>query len=142
MKTKQWIIEIITGLLAVLFIYTAVSKLMDFDRFIWQINNQPFDNRLTPFLTHALPSVELLLTGLLLWPKTRLAGLYGSGVLLTVFTIYITLVTFNFYPRVPCGCATAFEHLSWPQHLAMNAGFTAMAFTAVYLTKNKAERLK
>lgn len=135
MKTKQWVIEIIVFLLAGLFLYTAVSKLMDFDRFIWQINNQPFDNRLTPLLTHVLPAAELLLTGLLFWPKARIAGLYGSGLLLTVFTVYIALVTFNFYPRVPCGCATAFEHLSWPQHLIMNAGFTVMAFIAIYLTK-------
>lgn len=138
MKTKQWIIEIIIFLLSGLFLYTAVSKLMDFNKFIWQINNQPFDNRLTPFLTHVLPAAELLLTGLLLWPKTRIAGLCGSGLLLAVFTIYIALVTFNFYPRVPCGCATAFEHLSWPQHLIMNASFTVMAFTAIYLTKRKA----
>ena len=140
MKTKQWIIEIIVFLLAGLFLYTAVSKLMDFDKFIWQINNQPFDNRLTPFLTHFLPVAELLLTGLLLWPKTRMAGLYGSGLLLTVFTVYIALVTFNFYPRVPCGCAAAFEHLSWPQHLIMNASFTVMAFTAIYLTKKHSLR--
>jgi len=135
MKTKQWIIEIIIFLLAALFLYTAVDKLLDFKQFTHQINNQPFNNSLTPFLAHVLPATEILLTLLLLWPKTSLAGLYGSAGLLTVFTTYTALVTFNFYDRVPCGCATAFEHLSWPVHLVINSVFLILVITGICLQR-------
>ncbi|SEB04952.1 MauE/DoxX family redox-associated membrane protein [Pedobacter hartonius] len=140
MKTKQWITEIIIFLLAALFLYTAVDKLLDFKQFIQQINNQPFNNNLTPVLVHVLPASEILLTMLLLWPKTSLAGLYGAAGLLTVFTTYIALVTFNFYDRVPCGCATAFEHLSWPVHLVINSSFLILSVTGICLQQSR--RLK
>lgn len=137
MKTKQWLLEIIVFLLAGLYFYTAVSKLIDFKRFTWQINNQPFDNQLTTLLTYVLPAIELLITVLLLWPKTTLKGLYGSAVLMTVFTSYIALVTFNFYDRVPCACATAFEYLSWPQHLVLNFVFLLLSLFGTYLKRKQ-----
>ena len=135
MKAKEWILEIMVYLLAMLMLITAGSKLADLNKFKDQINNQPFDNRFTPALTYGVPIVELLLAVGLLLPKRRRTALYGTALLMTVFTIYIALVTFNFYERVPCGCAFAFEKLSWPQHLVMNLTFTLMAFAAIYIIK-------
>lgn len=132
MKTKNWITEICVYLLAMLLLVTAGSKIADLDRFAGQIDNQPFDNVFTPALTYGIPALELILMAGLLWPAKRLVALYGTAVLLTVFTIYISLVTFNFYDRVPCGCAFAFEKLSWPQHLAVNTAFCLMAYLAIY----------
>lgn len=142
MKAKNWFLELITYLLAALFFMAAGSKLADLKKFTWEINNQPFDNRLTPFLVIAVPAIELILLAFLLWPKLRLAGLYGSAVLMTIFTIYIGLVTFNVYDRQPCGCAFGFEKLSWPQHLVMNATLTLLSLIGIYIlrkdSKNKA----
>jgi methylamine utilization protein MauE len=135
MKTKHWITELIIFLLAALFFYTAVDKLMDYHQFIWQINNQPFANSITPWLAPALPAIELTLTLLLLWHRTSLIGLYSSAALLSIFTIYIALVTFNFYDHMPCACATAFEQLSWPLHLVINAGFLLIATIGIYLLR-------
>ena len=137
MKIKYWIIELIIFLLAGLFFYTASDKLLDYDQFVWQINNQPFDNSLTPILAPALPAVELLLTFLLLWRRTSLIGLFGAAVLMSIFTIYIALVNFNLYDRVPCSCATAFEHLSWPQHLVINTSFLALAIIGIALLRHQ-----
>jgi len=135
MKAKNWFLEIIAYLLAALFFMAAGSKLADLKKFSWEINNQPFDNSLTPFLVIAVPVIELILMFFLIWPKMRLAGLYGSTMLMTVFTIYIGLVTFNLYDRQPCGCAFGFEKLSWPQHLVMNAGLTILSIVGIYLSK-------
>jgi len=135
MKAKQLLVESIVYLLVALFLLTAVSKLIDLDKFTWQINNQVFDNRFTPYLVYGLPAIELMLAMLLPWPKTRLKALYGSAVLMALFTIYIGLVTFNVFDRVPCGCATAFKHLSWPQHLIMNLTITLLSFAAIYIEK-------
>lgn len=137
MNTKHWITEVIIFILAALFLYTAADKLIDYSQFVWQINNQPFDNRLTPILAPLLPATELGLTILLLWRKTSLIGLYGAAVLFSIFTIYIALVTFNFYQRIPCSCATAFEHLSWPQHLVINIALLALAVTGTELLRRQ-----
>lgn len=137
MKAKQWIVEITIYLLVALFILTAISKLTDIPKFTWQINNQVFDNRLTPYLVYGLPAAELLLALLLPWPKTRLKALYGAAILMVVFTTYIALVTFNVFDRVPCGCATAFEHLSWPQHLIMNLTITLLSLAAIYIHQTR-----
>lgn len=136
MKTKNWILEVIVYLLAMLFVITACSKLADLEKFTWQVNNQSFDNRFTPLLVYSVPAAELLLSLFLLWPRMRLIGLYGSAMLMTVFSIYIALVTFNFYERVPCGCAFGLEKLSWPQHLAMNLCFTIMTYAGIYLKQS------
>jgi putative oxidoreductase len=135
MKSKYWIIEICVHLLAVLLIVTAGSKIADLDKFAGQISNQPFDNRFTDILTYGVPTLEVMLVIGLLWPAKRLVALYGTAVLLTIFTIYIALVTFNFYDRVPCGCAFAFERLSWPQHLMMNLFFTLLSYFAIIMIK-------
>ncbi|MET1055512.1 MAG: MauE/DoxX family redox-associated membrane protein [Pedobacter sp.] len=139
MKAKHWITELIIFLLAALFIYTAVDKLLQYNRFVWQLDNQPFDKRLRPILAPALPAVELLLTILLLWRKTSLIGLYGAAILLSIFTIYIALVTFKFYERIPCSCATAFENLSWPVHLLINTVFLSIAVIGIRLAKQQSE---
>lgn len=116
MKRKDWILELCVYLLATLFLITAGSKLIDLKKFGDQINNQPFDNFYTPLLKYGVPLLEVVLLIGLMWPAKRLRALYGSAILMTVFTIYIGLVTFHFYDRVPCGCAFAFEKLTWPQH--------------------------
>jgi putative oxidoreductase len=135
MNAKYWSIEISVYLLALLMIVTAGSKIADLDKFAGQITNQPFDNRFTDLLTYGVPAAEIILVIGLLWPSTRLFGLYGTAVLLTIFTIYIALVTFNFYDRVPCGCAFAFEKLSWPQHLMINLFFTLLSYFAIAMIK-------
>lgn len=135
MKIKYLITEISTYLLALLFVITAASKFADLHKFAKQINNQPFDNSFSPALTYGVPTLELVLAVGLLWPSTRLIALYGTAALLTIFTVYIALVTFNFYNRIPCGCAFAFEKLSWPQHLIMNCIFCFLAYLSIYYIK-------
>lgn len=137
MKRRQWLLEICAFFLAVLFLYTGLSKAIDLEKFRKEINNQPFDDILTPYLTLGIPLIELILTILILWPRTRLWGFYVSFLLMAVFTTYVALVTFNFYERMPCGCATAFEKLSWPEHLIVNTFFTAVAATGVSLERKQ-----
>lgn len=120
MKRLQWLAELSTYALALLFLFTAVSKLLDFRHFVRAINNQPFDNRWTPVLVVVLPLSELLTAGLLLWPRYRSKGLLLSALLMFIFTVYVGLVTFHFYERVPCACAGVFQRLTWTQHFVFN----------------------
>jgi putative oxidoreductase len=127
MKKRQWLLEIISGLLALLFIYTAASKLMDFRQFQKEINNQTFPKALDPILIYGLPTLELLSAGMLLIARWRIAGYWIYIVLMTLFTSYVSLVTFHFYDRVPCSCAGVFRLMGWPAHLVFNFVITILA---------------
>jgi putative oxidoreductase len=127
MKKKQWLLEIISGLLALLFIYTATSKLMDFRQFQKEINNQAFPKVLDPLLIYGLPTLELLSAGLLLIARLRIPGFWIYIVLMILFTGYVSLVTFHFYDRVPCSCAGVFRLMGWPAHLVFNFAITILA---------------
>lgn len=133
MKKTVWIIEILAGLLALLFLYTALSKLVDLRHFVRAINNQPFDNRYTEVLVIALPAAEILAGLLLLVPRLRLAGFAMSAILMLSFTSYVALVTFHFYERVPCACAGVFDQLTWLQHLIFNAVFLVGSLIGLFL---------
>lgn len=135
MKKSQWLYEMFTYLLALLFFFTALSKLFDFRHFVREINNQVFPKQLTSILIIALPAIELITTFLLLRVKYRIGGLWLSLVLMTAFTIYVALVTFHFFPRVPCACAGVFKHMSWPGHLIFNIVFTLIAAAGIWLQK-------
>ena len=135
MKKLQWLAEAGTYLLALMFLFTAASKLLDFRYFVRAINNQPFDNRWTPYLVAGLPLAELLATGLLLWPRYRVKGLALSAMLMLIFSVYVGLVTFHFYERVPCACAGVFQRLTWPQHFAFNLFFSLLALAGLWIER-------
>lgn len=137
MKARQWFHEIAVYLAALLFLYTAASKLMDFDTFRRQISNQVFDDVYTPWLSYGIPLAELLVAALLVWPKMRMSGLVAFTAMMAVFTGYVALVTFGYYDRVPCGCSSAFENLSWSWHLAVNIFFTLLGLTGIILQQKE-----
>jgi len=136
-RQPQWFIETAAALLALLFLFTAASKLMDMRHFIRQIDNQPFDNSFTPFLVTGLPVTELVATLLLFIPKMRFSGFWLSAILMTAFTIYVALVTFHFFDHVPCACAGVFNRMTWTQHLIFNLIFTGVAITGAILQTRK-----
>ena len=140
MRNKKLIIEIVVLLLVVLFLYTGVSKLVDFKGFTYDLNNQPFPNSFTPFLRWIIPFTEIAIVVALLFEKTRLIGLYSSLVLMTLFTIYTALVLFHVFKYVPCSCGGVIKHLTWPQHLLFNLFFVGITFTAI--KQHKREKLK
>jgi putative oxidoreductase len=122
-----------TGLLILLFVYAALSKLLDLPLFRGQLYNQSFSHRLADVLVFGLPASELLTSGLLMFQRTRRYGLWLSALLMTVFTIYITLVLLQFWSRVPCSCGGVLAHLSWAQHLIFNLFFLALSVMALWL---------
>jgi hypothetical protein len=132
---KRIIVEIIASLLVLLFLYTSVSKFLEFQTFIGEMNNQPFPNWMTPYLVWTLPSLEILLSLGLIFERTRMAALYGSLGLMTLFTIYTALVLFRFFPYVPCSCGGVIKNLTWPQHLFFNLFFVTISFVGIKLKR-------
>lgn len=135
MKTKAIVLEALICLLILLFVYASLSKLLDLDEYRKQLFNQAFPSVFKPVLLWMIPGSELLLTLLLLIPATRLPALYGSLLLLLLFTGYIVLVKMNVYHRIPCSCGGVLRSLNWTQHLIFNACFIVITVTAILLRK-------
>ena len=137
MFKKQVMLECVSALLILLFLYASLSKFMDFKTFIGEMNNQPLPKSWTPFLVWFIPCTEIVLSIALIFERTRLLGLYGSVVLMGLFTVYAMLILLHFFPRVPCSCGGIIKKLTWPQHLAMNLIFVALSISGVIIQRRK-----
>ena len=131
---KNTLIEIIMMLYVILFLYTGISKLMDYSLFKEQITTSPLLVPVAPYVAVLLPWIEFATAVLLFVPKWRLKGLYASLVLMVVFTGYVIgILLFN--DKLPCSCGGILQDLSWKQHLVFNGLFIALAITAIILQK-------
>ncbi|MDB5143663.1 MAG: hypothetical protein JWQ66_2376 [Mucilaginibacter sp.] len=134
MKNTTTFNELIRFLLILLFVYAAVSKLIDFDRSRGQMLNQVFPSAIAEILMWAVPIAELITAGLLLFKRTYLPGLYLSMELMAVFTLYIILVLLNVFGRIPCSCGGVLQKMGWVPHLFFNLFFLLLTVTGIYIT--------
>lgn len=131
------IISTISFLLIFLWVYAAASKLINFDQSRTQMMEQVFPASFSEILTWAIPLTELGTAGLLVFPKTRTAGLNASLFLLIQFTVYILTVMLNIYGRIPCSCGGILEKMSWGQHLVFNLFFLFITLIALLQTSKE-----
>lgn len=130
---KSILIEIISTLFVILFVYTAISKFMDFSVFREQIASSPVLKPVAGAAAYLVPGIELLVSALLLIPSQRLKGLYASLALMLGFTIYIIIIL-NFSEHIPCSCGGVIELMSWREHLVFNCAFIVLAILAIWLS--------
>lgn len=136
---RKIIIEIISSLLILLFLYASVSKWLAFKTFIGDMNNQPFPNWMTPYLVIIIPVLEVLIAIGLIFEKTRVPALYASFVLMMAFTIYTVAVLSHAFKYIPCSCGGVIKKLTWPQHLFFNLFFVAISLLGIWLKKRDAQ---
>src|ERR1700681_4209626 len=86
---KRFFVHIITYLFIVMFIYAAISKILDFQKFRVQIAQSVFLNPYAGLLAWIVPLVEILITLLLCFAPSRQFGFYASFTLMMFFTLYI-----------------------------------------------------
>jgi hypothetical protein len=134
---RKIIIEIISSLLILLFLYASVSKWLAFKTFIGEMNNQPFPNWMTPYLVWGIPIIEVLIAVGLIFEKTRVPALYASFVLMTAFTIYTVAILLHAFSYVPCSCGGVIRKLTWPQHLFFNLFFVGISLLGIWLKKRE-----
>ena len=137
MFKKQVTLECISALLILLFLYASLSKFMDFKTFTGEMNNQPLPDSWTPFLVWFIPCTEVALSIALIFERTRLLGLYGSLVLMGLFTIYTSIILVHFFAYVPCSCGGIIKRLTWRQHLVFNLFFVALSISGVIIQRRK-----
>lgn len=134
---KLNLISIISALLMVLWIYAAVSKLLDYETFQSQLARQPLPAWSMGILAWVLPMIELLTAAALYFQRTRPLGIILSFILMTCFTLYVGFGLAHIYRKVPCSCGGILNGASWSVHLVFNIFFTILSFTGWYLVKNK-----
>ncbi|WP_298708445.1 MauE/DoxX family redox-associated membrane protein [uncultured Chitinophaga sp.] len=142
-KTSAWksrvtnlCLEVITSALVILWIYTSISKIFDYDNFKTQLGLSPFLEGMNGFIAVALPAGELLLALALIIRKTRKLGLYLSFGLMFLFTGYIWIML-HFAYDLPCSCGGVLAEMSWDEHLWFNAGMTLLAAIAIFMIEHK-----
>ncbi|NDV43097.1 MauE/DoxX family redox-associated membrane protein [Flagellimonas sediminis] len=131
-KHSHRIVETISLLFIVLFIYAATSKLWDFGQFKVQLGQSPILTAYADWLAWLVPLTEYVLAILLLWKPQRLSALYAAFGLMVMFTTYIILVL-NFSDYIPCSCGGVLEDLGWTEHIVFNLIFIALAFIGIIL---------
>ena len=131
---KKITVEIISALLVALWAYAAISKLLDYGTFKFQLGRSPYVTNMAGFVAWFLPLTELTVATLLIINKTRLLGLYSSFFLMLLFTGYIyAMLHFSYY--IPCSCGGILSKMDWKTHFEFNVAFTILPVVGILLDK-------
>lgn len=136
-RSTQIIPEVASLLLAVVFAYTAVSKVYDWYGTKMALTNQIFPNWISEILLYGLPLVEVAVAVMLLLPGTRRTALVLGILLMTAFTAYVATVMTGVFGRIPCSCGGVISSLSWGEHLVFNLAVLGIAIWGLWATKQK-----
>lgn len=134
-KLKKVIVTGICYAQALLFIYAATSKLLDFENFQVQLGQSPLVSAYAGWIAILVPATEIVFAIALTFPKTQLIALYGSYVLMVMFSAYIYIIL-NYSEFIPCSCGGVLEKMTWNQHLIFNLLFVFAGAIAIILHYN------
>jgi len=126
------ILDSISLLLVLLFVYAAVNKILDFENFQVQLGQSPVLSAYAGTISWAVIIIELLISIFLSVKKFRIIGLYSAFTLMVMFTVYIYLIL-NYSSSIPCSCGGILEKLNWKQHLLFNICFVIISAIGVFL---------
>ena len=132
LKTKNIILDIICLLYVLLFVYAAVSKVLDFENFRVQLGQSPLLSAFAGWVSFAVLLAEFLISILLFIPKIRIIGLYLAVGLMIMFTTYIIIIL-NYSSFIPCSCGGILEKLGWREHLIFNCVFILLGILAIFI---------
>jgi uncharacterized membrane protein YphA (DoxX/SURF4 family) len=137
-KMRILLVEIISALFVLLFVYAALSKYFDFERFRAQIGKSPLLSGYTNVVAVFVPASEILITILLVIKRTQYYALYATFSLMVMFSAYIVAIL-KFSSYIPCSCGGVLQNMSWGQHLLFNLVYVVLGIVAIliYPTKNQ-----
>jgi hypothetical protein len=125
-------IETISFLFILLFMYAALVKLMDYQKFAIQLGQSPMLTRWANIIAWIIPALEIAVSILLMFARTQKIALYAALNLMVMFTAYIVIIL-NFSPQIPCSCGGVLERLGWTDHLVFNSFFIVLGIAAILL---------
>jgi hypothetical protein len=128
--------DVVPILLIVLFAYTATSKFLDYDKFVFQMRLAPVPlmTIFAPLLGYLVPAIEILIAISLgvgfFYSTIKINALYSSVILLSIFEVYIAIMLLS-GSHLPCTCGGIVSQMGWKQHLLFNAFFIIGGIFAV-----------
>lgn len=140
-KLTEIIVEMICFLYALLFIYAATSKLNGFQQFKDQLDQSTILVGYGHWAAWLVPLSELVLAILLLIRSFRLFALYGSLILMALFSAYI-IVVLNYSDHIPCSCGGVISSMGWETHLVFNICWMILALIGIVLMTKKKSTYK
>ncbi|MGV3460264.1 MAG: DoxX family protein [Flavobacterium sp.] len=133
---KDTIVFIISLLYILLFVYAAVSKILDFENFQIQLGQSPMLSAYAGIISWMVPAFEIAISLALLYQRVRFFALLGAFILMIMFTTYIIIIL-NFSSFVPCSCGGVLEKMGWKEHLIFNIGFVLLALIGLIIERKK-----
>ena len=135
---RQHLLNIGIALLILLFSYTAISKLLDQYRFVFQMKLSPFllVKSFAPLWGWFIPLTEIVIVIGLCFEKTQKLALHLSLGLLLAFEIYIVGMLMTGL-KLPCACGGVITFMSWKVHVLFNVFFITINTIAIALSKSK-----
>lgn len=134
-KSAQILLDVLAFMFIFLFMYAAVSKLIDIQKFRVQISQSPMLTNVSGLVSVLVPFVEVGISSLMIFARTRLLGFVGFFALMVMFTTYIYIIM-NYSEHVPCSCGGILQNMGWKDHLIFNAAFVALGGLAAGLQYN------
>lgn len=136
MLKRTTIIETILVFNIILFLYTGISKIMEYSEFKEQLADSPILGFVSTPVALLLPWVEFAIVLMLIAPRWRLKGFYATLALMILFTAYI-IGLLNINKELPCSCGGIIALLSWKQHLVFNSIFILLNALAIRFQKRE-----
>lgn len=134
LKFNKILIEVIVAVLLIVFLHTAISKLLAFSSFRIQMFQSPVFQKIPLLAAITGPSLEITAAALLIFRRTRMPGFILSFCLMAFFTWYVWYLMTTM-PHLPCSCGGVVSWLNWPQHLALNIILTVLSLVGIFLLK-------
>ncbi len=134
---REKIIEIITGLFVLLWVYAAMSKLLDYPESYQAMQRQPLPVWSKGILAWLIPMIELTFAGLLYYPRTRKTGIQLSTALIGIFTVYVGVALGQALGHIPCSCGGIIRNFSWREHLWFNIAWLLLGIIGISLTAKR-----
>jgi len=120
-------IDVTWGLFFLLFTYTAFSKIVAFNTFLYDLERDPKIGVIAQPIAILVPLIELIISYLLASTKYRQKGFIASAILMTIFTGYVFYVLNFDKENAHCTCGGFIREMSWTQHLWFNIALTLIA---------------
>jgi len=133
-RIKNSVVLTVSYLYVLLFVYAAVSKLLDFENFQVQLGQSPLLSAHSIIISWLVPLVELVIAVALLFIRLRFWSIYFAFFLMTLFTFYIYVIL-NFTNDIPCSCGGVLEDLNWTEHLIFNLLFVFLAVVVLWVLR-------
>ena len=135
-KSRSFI-KISVSIIALLWFYAAVSKLMNFEHFRGAIQKQPLLPIIKPVIIYGLLPFEVFIGVLLIAEKWVMKGLTLSAITFLLFFIYTALILSKVFGGVPCACGGLIEKMGWTFHLWFNLGFFTLTLITIIIHKKE-----